>query len=105
MTLLVSVFAALISTILWYKTAPKGEMMLGTLCLIYWGASLMWLVDAVVEYAELGAQFFTPEPLDMLNDLYLGLSVVALGMIIWLVTLLIKDPKGVVRAAILKKKK
>lgn len=104
MTLLVSVFAALISTILWYKTAPKGEMMLGTLCLIYWGASLMWLVDAVVEYAELGAQFFTPEPLDMLNDLYLGLSVVALGMIIWLVTLLIKDPKGVVRAAILKKK-
>ncbi|MDO4513791.1 MAG: hypothetical protein Q4B72_07120 [Lachnospiraceae bacterium] len=105
MTLLVSVFAALISTILWYKTAPKGEMMLGTLCLIYWGASLMWLVDAIVEYAELGAQFFTPEPLDMLNDLYLGLSVVALGMIIWLVTLLIKDPKGVVRAAILKKKK
>lgn len=105
MTLLVSVFAALISTILWYKTALKGEMMLGTLCLIYWGASLMWLVDAVVEYAELGAQFFTPEPLDMLNDLYLGLSVVALGMIIWLVTLLIKDPKGVVRAAILKKKK
>lgn len=104
MTLLVSVFAALISTILWYKTAPKGEMMLGTLCLIYWGASLMWLVDAIVEYAELGAQFFTPEPLDMLNDLYLGLSVVALGMIIWLVTLLIKDPKGVVRAAILKKK-
>lgn len=105
MTLLVSVFAALISTILWYKTAPKGEMMLGTLCLIYCGASLMWLVDAVVEYAELGAQFFTPEPFDMLNDLYLGLSVVALGMIIWLVTLLIKDPKGVVRAAILKKKK
>ena len=105
MTLLVSVFAALISTILWYKTAPKGEMMLGTLCLIYWGASLMWLVDAIVEYAELGAQFFTPEQLDMLNDLYLGLSVVALGMIIWLVTLLIKDPKGVVRAAILKKKK
>lgn len=104
MTLLVSVFAALISTILWYKTAPKSEMMLGTLCLIYWGASLMWLVDAVVEYAELGAQFFTPEPLDMLNDLYLGLSVVALGMIIWLITLLIKDPKGVVRAAILKKK-
>ncbi len=104
MTLLVSVFAALISTILWYKTAPKSEMMLGTLCLIYWGASLMWFVDAVVEYTELGAQFFTPEPLDMLNDLYLGLSVVALGMIIWLITLLIKDPKGVVRAVILKKK-
>ena len=40
----------------------------------------------------------------MLNDFYLGLSVVALGMIIWIVYLLIKDPKGVVRASLAKKK-
>ncbi|MFV0413929.1 MAG: hypothetical protein ACK5L3_11820 [Oscillospiraceae bacterium] len=39
----------------------------------------------------------------MINDLYLGLSVVALGLVIWLVILLVKDPKGVVRAALLKK--
>lgn len=32
------------------------------------------------------------------------LSVVALGLIIWLVILLIKDPKGVVRSALFKKK-
>ena len=104
MTLLTTVFAAIISTILWYKSAPKNEMKVGVLCWMFWGASLMWLVDAVFEYAELGAQFFTPAPADMLNDFYLGLSVVALGLIVWLVVLLVKDPKGVVKAALFKKK-
>ena len=105
MTLLVSVFAAVISTAIWYKTAPKSEMLIGVLCWIYWGASLMWLVDAVAEYIELGAEYFTPEPAEILNDLFLGLSVVALGMVIWVAVLLIKDPKGVVRAALLKNNK
>ena len=104
MTLLTSVFAAIICTILWYKNAPESKMKIGTLCWLYWGASLMWLVDAIFEYSELGAEFFAPAPIDMLNDLYLGLSVVALGLIIWLVILLIKDPKGVVKAALFKQK-
>lgn len=64
----------------------------------------MWLVDAIFEYAELHAEYFTPVPMDMLNDFFLGLSVVALGLIVWLVVLLIKDPKGVVKATLLKKK-
>lgn len=64
----------------------------------------MWLIDAAFEYAELGAEFFEPAPIDMLNDFYLGLSVVALGLIIWLVILLVKDPKGVVKAVLFKKK-
>jgi predicted secreted protein len=104
MTLLTTVFAAIICTIIWYKNAPKSEMKVGSLCWMYWGASLMWLIDAIFEYAELGADFFVPDPINMLNDLYLGLSVVALGLIIWLVILLIKDPKGVVKAALFKKK-
>ena len=58
----------------------------------------MWLVDAVVEYIEVGAEFFQPEAADMLNDSFLGISVVALGMFIWLVILLIKDPSGKVKA-------
>ena len=64
----------------------------------------MWLVDAIFEYAELKAAYFTPALEDMVNDLYLGLSVVALGLIVWLVVLLIKDPKGVVKASFAKKK-
>ena len=104
MTLLITVFAAVITTAVWYKNAPDNKMNLGILCWMYWGASLMWLVDAIFEYAELKAEYFTPEAADMLNDLFLGLSVVALGMVIWIVVLLIKDPKGVVKNAILRKK-
>lgn len=104
MTLLTTVFAAIICTVIWYKNAPKDEMKVGILCWMYWGASLMWLVDAIFEYAELHAEYFTPAPADMLNDLYLGLSVIAFGLIIWLVIILIKDPKGAVKAALFKKK-
>ena len=104
MTLLTTVFAAVICTVIWYKTAPKSEMKLGILSLMYWGASLMWFVDAVFEYAELKEAYFTPAPAEMLNDLFLGLSVVALGLIIWIVILLITDPRGVVKKTLFKKK-
>ena len=41
MTLLTTVFAAVICTIIWYKKAPKDELKVGILCWIYWGASIM----------------------------------------------------------------
>ncbi len=104
MTLLVTVFAAVISTAVWYKNAPESKMMVSVLCWLYWGASIMWLADAIFEYKEVGAEMFSPAPADLLNDLFLGLSVVALGMIIWIVVLLVKDPKGVIKAALFKKK-
>ena len=104
MTLVICVFAAIIATVKWYKDAPEGSMKLGILCWMYWGASIMWLVDAIFEYAELKAEYFTPAPADMLNDAFLGLAVVALGMIIWLVWLLIKDPRGVVKSALIRRK-
>ena len=103
MTLLVTVFAAVICTAIWYKNAPESKMQLRILCWLFWGASLMWLVDAIFEYAELKAEYFTPAPADMLNDLFLGLSVVALGLVIWIVILLVKDPRGVLRAKLYKK--
>ncbi|MBR6307429.1 MAG: hypothetical protein IKR39_02375 [Lachnospiraceae bacterium] len=103
MTLLTTVFAAIIVTIIWYKSPNRSEMKLGTLSLMYWGASLMWFIDAIFEYAELKEEYFTPAPADMLNDFFLGLSVVALGLIIWLVIVLIKDPKGVLKTALVKR--
>ena len=103
MTLLTTVFAAIICTVIWYRHAPADEMKISILCLMYWGASIMWFVDAIYEYAELGAAFFAPAPVDMLNDLFLGLSVVALGLIVWLVVLLIKDPRGVIKGMFQKK--
>lgn len=102
MTLLLTVFAAVITTAIWYKKSDE-KMLLGPLCWMFWGASLMWLVDAVFEYAELKAAYFTPAPEDMLNDAFLGLSVIALALVIWVVILLIKDPRGAVRARLKKK--
>ena len=104
MTLLITVFAAIICTVIRYNNAPHSKMKIGILCLMYWGASLMWQVDAIFEYFELHAMYFNPAPVDMLNDFYLGLSVVAFGLIIWLVILLIQDPKGVIKEALFKKK-
>ena len=93
MTLLITVFAAIIATLVWYCGDDKG-MKYGVLSLMFWGASLMWLVDAVAEYIEVGAEYFTPSFADMVNDSYLGLSVVALGLVIWIIAVLVKDPKG-----------
>ena len=94
MTLLIAVFAAVITTIIWYTNDKRSQLKLGT---------LMWMVDAVVEYIELGAEYFTPASSDMLNDAFLGLSVVAFGLIIWIVILMVKDPLGVVRKTVLNK--
>lgn len=102
MTLLITLFAAIASTIMWY-THPKSKLRLGTLSLMFWGASLMWLVDAVVEYFELKSEYFTPAAADMLNDTFLGLSVVALGLTFWLVIVLIKDPNGVLKNNLMSK--
>lgn len=99
MTLLITVFAAVFVTYKWYNRKDDNSG-LGVLLCLYWGAALMWLVDALFEYAELKDAYFTPEPADMLNDAFLGLSAVALGLVIWIAMLLIRDPKGSVRAAL-----
>ena len=103
MTLLITIIAAIVATVVWYANENRDTYKLGTLSLIYWGASLMWLMDFVFEYAELKADYFNQEFADILNDSLLGLAVVALGLIAWLVILLIKDPKGVFKKKFAKK--
>ena len=46
MTLLTAAIAAVIVTLVWYFKDGTNEMRIGTLSLMYWGATLMWLVDA-----------------------------------------------------------
>ena len=101
MTLLICVFAAVIATVKWY--VDGNRLNLSLLCFMYWGASIMWLVDALFEYAELKAAYFTPSMQDILNDSFLGLSVVALGLVIWTAALLIKDPLGHIRRVLTEK--
>ncbi len=103
MTLLLTCLAAIAATIVWYVHERARCLHVGTLALMYWGASLMWLVDAVAEYHELGAAYFTPSAADAANDAFLGVCVIALGLIIWLGIVLVKDPQGTVRAALHRK--
>ena len=105
MTLLLTVFAAVISTFLWYRNAPEDIYRIRTLCFLFWGASLMWLVDAIFEFVENGASYFNPAATDMINDAFLGLAVIALGLVVWIIDLLVHDPKHVVKKALLKSQK
>lgn len=95
MTLLITLTAAVISTAIWYNKAPDNKMKLDILIFIYWGVSLLFLGDAIMEYIKLGADYFTPAASDMLNDSFLGFSLVVIGAAIWIIILLIDDPKGI----------
>ena len=101
MTLLITLFAAVFVTVKWY-IRKDDSMQLGILMFMFWGASLMWMVDAVFEYIELRAEFFNQAPQDMLNDAFLGVAVIALALVVWVIRLLITDPKGTVRASLKK---
>ena len=60
MTLLLTVFAAVAVTIIWYSSEKARELKIGVLLYMFWGASLMWLVDAAAEYLEAGAYIIKP---------------------------------------------
>lgn len=100
MTLLITVFAAIAATLIWYLSATARELKISILCYMFWGASIMWFVDAVFEYMELRAAYFTPELTDIVNDAFLGLSVVGFALFIWLIVVIIKDPKGIIRKSL-----
>ena len=95
MTLLITIIAAVVAAAVWYVNEKRDEYKLGTLSLIYWGASLMWFMDFVFEYAELKTEYFSQSFSDILNDSLLGVTVVVIGLAAWLVILFVKDPKGV----------
>ena len=90
MTLLITLFAAVLVTAIWYCSEKARELKVGVLLYMFWGASLMWMCDAVFEYIELRAEYFQPALEDMINDTFLGFSVIALALVIWVVYLLIK---------------
>lgn len=103
MTLLITIFAAVVVTLIWYTKPALRDLKIGVLCWMFWGASLMWMIDAVFEFSELKADYFAPAGADMLNDSFLGFSVVALALIIWTVIMLVTDPRGTVKSALQKR--
>ena len=98
MCLIITAFAAVFATIVWYAKAPSNQYKLSTLVFMYWGATLMWLVDGFFSIA--GGEAF----LDLsANDAFLGLTVVLCGLVFWTMLLLISDPKKVLNAILIHK--
>jgi uncharacterized membrane-anchored protein len=98
MWLLVTGLAAVIVTALWYVSLPSDTYKLGFLSLIYWGATLMWLVDHAMAYINDGGPFLEVSA----DAAALAFSVLALGLFVWLVRLVLSDPRRMVRALLRK---
>lgn len=97
MTLLITILAAVAVTVIWYSSEKARRMKVDILMYMFWGASLMWLVDAAFEYAKLRAAYFTPASEDMVNDTFLGFSAIAFALVVWVVILFVKDPDKVLK--------
>jgi len=94
MWLIITAFAAIVTTVVWYVRAAQNDAYrLGLLSLAFWGATIMWLVDHVMAYLSTGGEFF-----ELGQDAtMLGVSVVLVALVIWLAILLVSDPRGVLR--------
>lgn len=84
MCLLITLLAAVITTIVWYKQMRNNLYKISTLCLTYWGASLMWLVDGFFCIAK-GETFLNLS----VNDALLGFTIVFCGIAAWVIILLL----------------
>ncbi|NLL90401.1 MAG: hypothetical protein GX226_04800 [Dehalococcoidales bacterium] len=93
MWLIMTALAAIITTLIWYVKAPEDKYKLGLLSLMFWGATLMWLVDHVMAYLMEGGEFLEIN----LDATLLGISVILIALLVWIAVLLISDPKGVIK--------
>jgi peptidoglycan biosynthesis protein MviN/MurJ (putative lipid II flippase) len=96
MWLILTALATIITTVIWYAKSPGDKYKLSLLSLMFWGATLMWLVDHVMAYLTEGGEFFEIN----MDATLLGISVIILALLVWLIVLLVSDPKGVIRRAL-----
>ena len=98
MWLIMTALAAVIATAIWYVKAPEDKYKLGLLSLIFWGATLMWLVDHVMAYITEGGEFFEIN----LDATLLGVAVIVFALFVWEIVLVVRDPKGVLKKSVKK---
>lgn len=93
MWLIMTALAAIITTVIWHVKARNDKYKLGLLSMMFWGATIMWLVDHIMAYVTKGGPFFEVS----LNAALLGGSVIALALVAWLIVLLVSNPKGILK--------
>ena len=96
MWLIMTSLAAIVTTVIWYAKSPIDKYKLGLLSLMFWGATLMWLVDHVMAFLTEGGEFFEIN----LDATLLGISVIILALLVWMIVLLVSDPKGIIKKAL-----
>ena len=93
MWLIIFAFAATISTAIWYTQAENDKYLLKFLSAIFWGTTIMVLVDHVVPYLmEGGGEFFEVS----VEATVLSGIMLVVGLAVWEGALLLKDPKGAI---------
>jgi hypothetical protein len=93
MWLIMTALAAVVTTIVWYIKSPNDKYKLGILSLMFWGATIMWLVDHVMAFATEGGEFFEIST----DATMLGVAVIVLALMAWVIVLVVSDPKGVLK--------
>jgi peptidoglycan biosynthesis protein MviN/MurJ (putative lipid II flippase) len=93
MWLILTALVAVITTIIWYAKSPDDKYKLGLLSLMFWGATIMWLVDHIMAFASEGGEFFEIST----DATMLGVAVIVLALMVWVIVLLVSDPKGVLK--------
>lgn len=88
MTLVLTFLAAIIVTVLRWKLPQHKCRNLSLLCTMFWGASIMWIVDEAFVFAEAPGEYFTNFFAEAADDSLLGISVIALALCIWAISLL-----------------
>ena len=90
MTLLITVLAAVIATIIRVLLPNSRKTGLGTLVLAYWAASAMWVVDGIASLLTGGSFIELQDAAVMADDALLGICVVALGAGVWALSYVIR---------------
>ncbi|MHA1409139.1 MAG: hypothetical protein ACTSQY_02250 [Candidatus Odinarchaeia archaeon] len=91
MWLIIVALAAAVSTAIWYTQAGNDKYMLNILSLIFWGTTIMVLVDHVLGFLMEGGEF-----IEMTAEAgMLGAVLVVVALVVWELILMLKDPKGV----------
>jgi peptidoglycan biosynthesis protein MviN/MurJ (putative lipid II flippase) len=98
MWLIITALAAIVTTVIWYVKTPEDKYKLGLLSLFFWGATIMWLVDHVMAYLDEGGAFFEINR----DATLLGISVIVGALLVWLIVLLVSDPKKVLKTILRK---
>jgi hypothetical protein len=93
MWLIILAFAATIATAIWYTQAENDKYQLKYLSLIFWGTTIMVLVDHVVPYLMGGGGEFFEVSIEA--SVLSGVMVIV-GLAVWEGALLLKDPKHVI---------